>query len=68
MKTIFYEGKEAVAEYTRDLVESDPRRDRLVIGFTEMGLFGITDAYTEKAFKDGFLAIAEAINEYGRVG
>ena len=28
------------------------------------GLFGITDAYTEKAFKDGFLAIAEAINDF----
>ncbi|HEX9017166.1 MAG TPA: hypothetical protein VF960_14345 [Chloroflexota bacterium] len=67
-ETVFYDGKDAVARYTRDLIESDPQRNRLVIGFTEMGLFGITDAYTEKAFKDGFLAIAETINEYGRVG
>jgi hypothetical protein len=65
-ETIFYEGKDAVAQYTRDLVEADPQRNRLVIGFTEMGLFGIADACTEKAFKDGFMAIAETINDFGR--
>jgi hypothetical protein len=30
-----------------------------------MGLFGIQDEITEKAFGEGFLAIAEVINEYG---
>ena len=67
-ETIFYEGKESVREYTTKLLEADPAGNRLVIGFTEMGLFGVTDAYTEKAFKDGFLAIAEAINDFGRGG
>ena len=37
----------------------------MVIGFTEMGLFGIVDKVTEKAFRDGFMAIAETINEHG---
>lgn len=67
-ETIFYEGKASVSQYTHELLAADPPGNRLVIGFTEMGLFGITDAYTEKAFKDGFLAIGEAINDFGRGG
>ena len=64
-ETIFYEGERRVREYTRELLESDPPGNRLVIGFTEMGLFGIQDEVTEKSFKAGFLAIAETIDEYG---
>jgi hypothetical protein len=34
-----------------------------VIGFTEMGLWGITDDASKKLFQDGFWAIMEAIDE-----
>jgi hypothetical protein len=65
-ETVFYEGAQRVRDYTRDLLESDAPGDRLVVGFTEMGLFGIVDEHTERAFKSGFMAIAETINQYGR--
>jgi len=64
-ETVFYQGPRATKTYTRQLIESDPPGDRLVIGFTEMGLWGASDAETERLFKEGILAIADAIDEYG---
>jgi hypothetical protein len=64
-ETVFYHGADYVREYTLALLEADAPGGRLVLGFTEMGLFGIQDEITEKAFREGFLAIAETINEYG---
>lgn len=65
-ETVFYYGFEETKRYTIDLIKSDPPGDRLVIGFTEMGTYGITDAESERVFKGGFRAVAEALDEYGR--
>jgi hypothetical protein len=64
-ETIFYYGAEETKRYTIDLLESDPPGNRLVIGFTEMGTYGIQDAQSERLFKDGFRAIMEVLEEYG---
>jgi hypothetical protein len=64
-ETIFYYGAEETKQYTIDLLRSDPPGNRLVIGFTEMGTYGIQDAESERMFKAGFTAIMEAIEEYG---
>jgi len=63
-ETIFWYGPEQTRQYTLDLLRSDPDGP-LVIGMTEMGLQGVTDAETEKAFKAGMLAILDAIDEAG---
>jgi len=65
-ETIFYQGPEATKQYTLDLLASDAPGKRLVIGFTEMGLWGATDRETEALFKAGILAIADALDEAGR--
>src|SRR3972149_147194 len=64
-ETVFYQGPQSVKKYTQDLLESDPPGNRLVIGFTEMGLWGASDSETERLFKEGILAIADAIDEAG---
>jgi hypothetical protein len=64
-ETVFYSGSQKTKEYTRDLILSDPPGNRLVIGFTEMGLWGASDDQTEQLFKDGILAVMDAIEEYG---
>ena len=63
-ETVFYSGPEEVRSYTRGLLRSDPAPHRLVIGFTEMGMWGVSDDYTERVFKEGFLAISECVNEF----
>lgn len=65
-ETVFYYGYEETKRYTAELLRSDPPGHRLVLGFTEMGTYGITDAESERLFKSGFRAVAEAIEEYGR--
>jgi len=65
-ETVFYYGYDETKRYTTELLKSDPPGDRLVIGFTEMGTYGITDAESERVFKGGFRAIAEALEECGR--
>jgi hypothetical protein len=65
-ETVFYQGPEATKKYTQDLLASDPPGNRLVLGFTEMGLWGATDAETERLFKAGILALADAIDETAR--
>lgn len=64
-ETVFYYGYEETRRYTMDLIKSDPPGDRLVIGFTEMGTYGITDAESERIFKAGFRAVVEAIEACG---
>ena len=48
-----------------DLLKSDAPGGRLVISFTEMGLWGATDDAVEQIFKAGTLAVMEAIEEVG---
>jgi hypothetical protein len=63
-ETVFWYGREQTRAYTLDLLECDPRPERLVIGMTEMGTYGIIDDETERAFKDGLRAIVDAIDEF----
>lgn len=63
-ETIFWSGSQETYRYTLDLLESDPRPDKLVIGFTEMGTYGVTDDESERFFKDGVCAIMDAIDNF----
>jgi hypothetical protein len=63
-ETIFWSGVQNTYRYTLDLIEKDPCPDRLVIGFTEMGTYGITDDESEQAFKEGVVAIIDAIDDF----
>jgi len=65
-ETVFYQGAAAVREYTAALLRSDPPGGRLVIGATEMGLFGAADPETDRAFQEGYWAVVATINEVGR--
>lgn len=67
-ETIFWQGKEATKQYTKDLLLSDPPGNALILGFTEMGTWGsILNPETEVVFKDGTTAIMDAIEEYGNI-
>jgi len=62
-ETIFYNGPEYTKDYTRDLLEED-KGNPLVIGFTEMGLSGISDRESEKLFQEGFMAVMKAVEDF----
>jgi len=64
-ETIFWSGVEATKEYTTALLRAAKPGDRLILGFTEMGIWGATEAATEQCFKAGTLAVLEAIDECG---
>ena len=66
-ETVFYSGYEAAKQWTIDLLRSDAPGDRLVISFTEMGLWGALNDETERIFKTGTLAIMDALDERGKV-
>jgi len=67
-ETIFWQGKGATKQYTKELLLSDPPGNALILGFTEMGTWGsILDEETEVVFKDGTTAIMDAIEEYGNI-
>lgn len=66
-ETIFYHGEAATREYTAHLLHDDAPATRLVIGATEMGLFGAADTDTDRAFQRGYLSVAETIAAEGRV-
>ena len=51
-ETVFLYGDEATKQYTTDLLRSDPS-GALVIGMTELGLYGIANEATERTFKAG---------------
>lgn len=61
-ETIFWHGEEYTKKYTVDMIRSDPT-GLLVIGMTELGLYGVANEETEKAFKAGIKAIMDAIDE-----
>jgi hypothetical protein len=63
-ETVFWYGADETRAYTLDLLESDPRPERLVIGMTEMGTYGITDDESERVFKEGVRAIVDAIDAF----
>jgi len=64
-ETVFWSGAEATRHYTIDLLKSDNPGNRLVIGFTEVGLWGAIDEASERLFKAGITAIMDAIEGYG---
>jgi hypothetical protein len=64
-ETVFYFGPEATRDYARQLLEEAATKEGLVIGFTEMGIWGATDESTYAAFRAGILALAEALEDYG---
>jgi hypothetical protein len=66
-ETVFYSGYEATRQYTIDLLRSDAPGNSLVIGFTEMGLWGAVNDETERIFKTGAQAIMDAIDEHGKM-
>jgi len=66
-ETIFWSGVEATKQYTLDLIKSDPPGDKLIIGFTEMGTWGAMTDNSERVFREGTLAIMDAIEEYGHL-
>jgi hypothetical protein len=63
-ETIFWNGVEATKRYTLDLLQSDAPGNALVIGFTEMGTWGAMTDESERVFRDGTLAIMDAIEEF----
>jgi hypothetical protein len=62
-ETIFWSGVEATRRYVIFLIKSDPPGNALVFGFTEMGTWGAMTDELESVFRDGTLAIMEAIEE-----
>ncbi len=64
-ETVFWYGADETRQWITDLLRSDPPGNRLVLSFTEMGLWGATDDETERMFKAGTLAVMEAIEEAG---
>lgn len=64
-ETIFWFGAEEAKRYTIDLLKSGAPGNALVLSFTEMGMWGATDEETVTAFKEGTLAVMEAIEEVG---
>jgi hypothetical protein len=64
-ETVFWSGVDATSQYVKDLIQSDPPGDKLVFGFTEMGTWGAVTQETERVFREGTLAIMDAIERYG---
>jgi hypothetical protein len=65
-ETIFWNGPEATKRYTLELLKSDAPGNALVIGFTEMGTWGAMTDESERLFRDGTMAIMDAIEEFSR--
>jgi hypothetical protein len=64
-ETVFWFGPEEVKRYTVELLKSDAPGRALVLGFTEMGLWGAADDATAAVFRACTLAIMEALEEHG---
>jgi len=60
-ETVFYQGYKKTKQYTLKLLESDGSYNK-AIGFSEMGLMGV-NSQTKQIFEEGFMAVAEAVNE-----
>ena len=63
-ETVYWKGAEQTKEYTQNLLHSDPHPQALVIGMTEMGTSGIVDNESEKVYREGMIAIMDAIDEF----
>ena len=66
-ETIFLSGREATKQYVIDLIKSDPYQHALVLSFTEMGLWGAMNDEQDRLFKEGTMAILDAIEEAGHL-
>lgn len=66
-ETIFWFGADETRRYMLELLESDPNPDRLVIGMTEMGTYGIHDDESQEVFQAGVRAIVDAIDSFAGV-
>jgi hypothetical protein len=64
-ETIFWSGADVTKQYAIDLLKSAAPGDRLIVSFTEMGTWGATNDATERSFREGTLALMDAIEEYG---
>jgi hypothetical protein len=62
-ETIFWSGAEATKHYAIDLIKSDTPGNALIIGFTEMGVWGAMTDDVERIFREGTVAILDAIEE-----
>lgn len=60
-ETIFYQGYDKTKKYTIELLKSDDSYNK-ALGFSEMGLMGVNEK-NRKVFEEGFMAVAEAVNE-----
>jgi hypothetical protein len=60
-ETIFYQGYGKTKKYTTELLESDNSYNK-ALGFSEMGMMGVNEKNRE-IFENGFMAVAEAVNE-----
>jgi len=60
-ETVFYQGYKKTKQYIIKLLESDGSYNK-AIGFSEMGLMGV-NMQTRQIFEEGFMAVAEAVNE-----
>ena len=67
-ETIFLEGPDRTKSYALDLLKSDSHPERLALGMTELGTYGIDSQEKELIFKDGVRAIMDAIDEFSSAG
>ena len=65
---VFLEGPEKAKAYALDLLEADSHPERLALGMTELGTYGIDSDAKELVFKNGVRAIMDAIDEFSRAG
>jgi hypothetical protein len=65
-ETVFWFGRDYTREWVEDLLRSDPPGNRLVLSFTEMGLWGAAEDETERMFKAGTAAVMDAIEASGQ--
>ena len=63
-ETIFWYGARETRDYILNLLRTDPNPDRLILSNTEMGMACVSDDEGERVFKDGFRAIADAIDDF----
>ena len=64
-ETVFHFGQEETERYTTELIKSGAPAGALVIGFTEMGFWGVADDETNHCFRLGTLAIMDAVEKHG---
>ncbi|MBN1298569.1 MAG: hypothetical protein JW997_02665 [Actinobacteria bacterium] len=61
-ETVFYQGYKKIKQYTTELLESDFSYNK-ALGFSEMGVMEV-NMKTRQIFEEGFIVVAEAVNEF----